>query len=252
MILKRHRKNSKNTNHDTRTNGVVQDLMEAPISPLLADLAGPSPTTREKARNALVAMGHVAVPALIQLLADRKPHVRWEAAKALASIADPISATALAKALDDPDGDVRWVAGEGLIALGREGLQPLLAKLLEPEQPPWVSDGAPPCVPCLGEKKEIDPSPPAPPGRFRPVRAAGLRSFGRLYGALEGAGNGLTTCRLPQVPELHARRTAMIPVRNTPSEIPAPPMEAIGAPSWPIRYRFNTSAPSKQPMLPAI
>jgi HEAT repeat protein len=53
------------------------------------------------------------------------------AAKALVRIADPIATTALVNALDDRDPDARWAAGEGLIALGRQGVQPLLAGLLE-------------------------------------------------------------------------------------------------------------------------
>jgi hypothetical protein len=56
---------------------------------------------------------------------------RWEAAKALSEIADPLAATALVNALEDDDADIRWVASEGLTALGRDGLEPLLAALLE-------------------------------------------------------------------------------------------------------------------------
>ena len=107
------------------------------IPSLVSDLAGDDPVVREKAREALVAIGKPAVPALIQLLAHGKSHVRWEAAKALCGIADPISATALVSALDDPDDDVRWVAAVGLTTLGPEGLQPLLAALLERAQSAW-------------------------------------------------------------------------------------------------------------------
>ena len=80
----------------------------------------PDPAVRRKARKALVAIGKLAVPSLIRLLSHRKPHVRWEAAKALCGIADPLAASALVNALDDRDGDVRWLAAEGLAALGRE------------------------------------------------------------------------------------------------------------------------------------
>ena len=54
------------------------------------------------------------------ILPHRKPHVRWEAAKALCGIADPLAAAALVNAFDDRDGDVRWLAAEGVAALGRE------------------------------------------------------------------------------------------------------------------------------------
>ena len=107
---------------ETRDIVISEELMDARIPPLIENLAGQDPVVREKAREAVLAIGKPAVPLLIQLLAHRGPHVRWEAAKALCSIADPIAATALVNALDDGDSDVRWVAAEGLTALGREGL----------------------------------------------------------------------------------------------------------------------------------
>src|SRR5208337_2482093 len=98
----------------------LADKRDARIPLLVTDLESPGPTVRTKARKALVAIGKLAVPSLIQLLSHRKPHVRWEAAKALCGIADPLAASALVNALDDRDGDVRWLAAEGLAALGRE------------------------------------------------------------------------------------------------------------------------------------
>jgi HEAT repeat protein len=114
-----------------RGSEAIAAKQEPSIPSLVADLVGSDPAARKKARQALVTMGEPAVPSLIQLLSHRKPHVRWEAAKALRDIADPIAASALVNALDDRDGDVRWLAAQGLAALGREGLQPLLAALLE-------------------------------------------------------------------------------------------------------------------------
>ncbi len=101
------------------------------IDSLSADLASRDAVVRIKARETLLAMGTQSVPSLIRLLSHAKPHVRWEAAKVLSGIADPIAASALVNALDDPDSDVRWLAAEGLVALGRDGLEPLLAALLE-------------------------------------------------------------------------------------------------------------------------
>ena len=54
--------------------------------------------------------------------------------QALGGIADPLAASALVNALDDRDGDVRWLAAEGVATLGRDGLQPLLAALLQRAQ----------------------------------------------------------------------------------------------------------------------
>lgn len=44
----------------------------------------------------------------------------------------------------------------------------------------------------------------------------------------------------------------MIPVRNIPSNVPAPPIDATGVPSFPIFLRFNRSAPINVPSVPDI
>jgi len=132
---------------------------------LLGNLASPQPTVRTKARTALVGLGESAVPALIQLLSHRKVHLRWEAAKALCRIADPISASALVKALDDRDSDVRWLAAEGLISLGRAAAPPLLAALLERHELSCLYDGAHHVFSRLSTKHRLGPI-------VRPVLAA--------------------------------------------------------------------------------
>ena len=105
------------------------------------------------------------MPSLIRLLSHRKPHVRWEAAKALCGIADPLAASALVNALDDRDGDVRWLAAEGLAALGRDGLQPLLAALLQRAKSCWFCEGAHHVCHTLVKRKRLGPI-------LRPVLAA--------------------------------------------------------------------------------
>jgi len=142
---------------NTRSNAVSDDGTDARIPPLLVGLAGRDPVVRENAREALVAMGESAVPSLIQLLSHCRRHVRWEAAKALCDIADPIAATALVNALDDTDDDVRWVVAEGLTALGREGLRPLLAALLERAQSSWFRQGAHHVCHTLATKRKLGP-----------------------------------------------------------------------------------------------
>jgi HEAT repeat protein len=94
---------------------------------LIEELESTDPVQREAARHSLVrsATPEVTV-ALVSELLDPRQHVRWEAAKALAGLRDPVSAPALLEALDDNDEDVRWVAAEGLIALGRTGLLAVL------------------------------------------------------------------------------------------------------------------------------
>ena len=49
-----------------------------------------------------------------------------------------------------------------------------------------------------------------------------------------------------------ASRTARIPVRKIPSNVPAPPIEATGAPRLPILSRLRRSAPISVPIEPPI
>ena len=140
-----------------RGSEAVADKQEPRIPSLVADLVGSDPAVRTKARQALVAIGEPAVPSLIQLLSHRKPHVRWEAAKALRDIADPIAASALVNALDDRNGDVRWLAAEAVAALGRDGLQPLLAALLQRAQSCWFCEGAHHVCHTLVKRKKLGP-----------------------------------------------------------------------------------------------
>jgi HEAT repeat protein len=112
------------------------------IGALIADLGVKDGLVRERARQSLVAIGGPAVDPLIEALADRNKHMRWEAAKALGQIADPASAPALVSILEDEVFDVRWLAAEGLIALGREALVPLLQALMEHPDSLWLREGA--------------------------------------------------------------------------------------------------------------
>lgn len=90
---------------------------------LIQELASSDPAQREASRLELVRLGSPDVTvALVGELLDPRQHVRWEAAKALGGLKDPLSASALLEALDDNDEDVRWVAAEGLVALGYKGL----------------------------------------------------------------------------------------------------------------------------------
>jgi len=112
------------------------------VPELVLGLSSHNGVERQSAREHLVSMGGPAVPHLIKCLSDPRRRVRWEAAKALGEIAHPISATALVGALEDKDGDVRWLAAVGLAAIGREGLRPLLAALIEHSDSDWLREGA--------------------------------------------------------------------------------------------------------------
>ena len=170
-----------------RSKAVVEDKREPRIRSLLDSLASRDPVLREQARETLVVVGKPAVPLLIPLLSHRKPHVRWEAAKTLCDIADPIAATALVNILDDSDGDVRWLAAEGLAALGRDGLHPLLAALLDRAQIILVLRGRTPRLSHFGQEEKARHDSSARVGSPRTGRAGDRSAAGCLYCIIETA-----------------------------------------------------------------
>jgi HEAT repeat protein len=112
------------------------------IKSLIVDLSCDDILKCQNARRSLVALGHEAVPSLVESLGSKKHWVRWEAAKALAQIADPSAAQALVDALRDKEFDVRWLAAEGLIKIGHRVLRPLLMALIEHSDSIWLRQGA--------------------------------------------------------------------------------------------------------------
>ena len=116
----------------------MTDASRENVDRLMANLGSKNAVERRDARAALVQIGSAAVSPLLDGLDASQPHVRWEAAKALAEIADPAAAQRLVAALGDKDGDVRWVVGAALIAMGRDAVKPLLIALAQSE----LSDGA--------------------------------------------------------------------------------------------------------------
>jgi HEAT repeat protein len=120
----------------------MTDASNEELNRLVADLGSDSALVRREARSALVAIGADAVPPLLSALDAPKQHVRWEAAKTLAEIADPAAAERLVAALADKDSDVRWVVGAALIALGRATLRPLLSTLTQADLPEDMYQGA--------------------------------------------------------------------------------------------------------------
>ena len=101
------------------------------IQHLILQLRTEDPVIRQSAREQLVARGGAdVVRALVAETVSLDQQTRWEAAKALATIADPVAAPALMHALDDDDRDVQWVAGQGLVAMKGEGLSVVLSGLI--------------------------------------------------------------------------------------------------------------------------
>jgi HEAT repeat protein len=120
----------------------MADASGKSVDQLVADLGSKDAGKRLAARAALVQIGSAAVPALLGALDAHDQHVRWAAGKSLTAIADPSAACKLVDALDDKDTDVRWVAGEALIALGRDAVEPLLARLTQSDPPGGMYQGA--------------------------------------------------------------------------------------------------------------
>jgi hypothetical protein len=111
------------------------------IKSSIANLRSGDGVVRHKAREILTSIGKQAVRQLIPLLKDPNDDVRWEAAKALAEIADPRAASELAATLEDHNFGVRWLAAEGLIALGQDALIPLLEALRKRSDSVWLREG---------------------------------------------------------------------------------------------------------------
>ena len=116
--------------------------VEDTIRPLVHALSGHDPLPPWSARHALEAIGPAASPSLSETLRSPDPGARWEAAKALSTIADPASVPALITALEDEDGSVRWLAAEGLGHIGFPALAPVLHALIEHSGSAWLRDGA--------------------------------------------------------------------------------------------------------------
>ena len=119
-----------------------KDTQEAIINSLITELTCDDVSRCQKARKTLVSIGKPAVVPLVKALADKKEQVRWEAAKSLGQIADPTAITALLEILEDKDFDIRWLAAEGLIAIGKNGLVPLLETLIKRSDSVWFRNGA--------------------------------------------------------------------------------------------------------------
>jgi HEAT repeat protein len=135
----------------------MADASQKNVDQLVADLGSKDAVERRDARGALVQIGSAAVPPLLNALDAPQQHVRWEAAKALAEIADPSAADKLVAALGDKDSDVRWVVGEGLIALGGGAVKPLLTTLTKSDLPDGVYQGAHHVLHDLAKRGDLAP-----------------------------------------------------------------------------------------------
>lgn len=112
------------------------------VDELVQSLSSPDPVVRQTGREKLVRIGAPAVAAVVELLKHPQQHVRWEACKTLEGIPHPAAATPLVEVLADSDKDVCWVAGAALIALKRDGLEPLLVALMDKDRVAGLQPGS--------------------------------------------------------------------------------------------------------------
>lgn len=111
------------------------------VSHLIRALAGDQPLPPREARNALVALGPLARPYLLEATGHANPNLRLGALKVLARTATPECATVLIDALQDRDGGIRYLAAEGLVRAGPKVIPPLLAALMRHSDSAWLHDG---------------------------------------------------------------------------------------------------------------
>ena len=178
-------------------------LASSEIQSQIATLQSSDPVAREVARHALVRIGTFEVTtALVGELLDPRDQVRWEAAKALAELKDPVTAPALLEALDDDHSDVRWVASEGLIALGRPGLLAVLHGLTKKARSvgfcqaahhvlhEFVRNGyeAANISPALTALEQAEPAVAAPPAAYQALMALKVGKVTRGVAAAGKAG----------------------------------------------------------------
>ena len=117
---------------EKENDGKQETEMQLKISGLIAQISdAESGGNIEDARTQLLAIGSPAVPALLEAAHSQKGISRVEIARILSHMRDPATARALVELLTDDDFDVRWEAVEGLSNLGYDGLEPLLAALIQ-------------------------------------------------------------------------------------------------------------------------
>lgn len=119
-----------------------QTITNKDIHALMIDLDDKDIKVRQRARQALVAIGPPAVPQLIDALYDPRDQIRWQSALILGHVGDGAATPALIKTLEDEAIEVRWRAAESLADLGCQALVPLLRVLIQHPESPWLREGA--------------------------------------------------------------------------------------------------------------
>src|SRR5579883_3131687 len=110
------------------------------VQALLNALHGADEQQSSQIFMALVNLGHVAVPALIEASQSNSSWMRWHSIRALGAIRDDRAIPVLTRALGDRDHGVAWMAAKGLAPFGKDCIEPALHLLITTEMTPWLRE----------------------------------------------------------------------------------------------------------------
>ncbi|HEX7735645.1 MAG TPA: HEAT repeat domain-containing protein [Ktedonobacteraceae bacterium] len=138
-----------NAMHDTQTSTRLQATKALgrtgspdAVPALLDVLPGADERMSSQIFMALVGLGHVAVPVLLDYAHSHSSWLRWHSIRALGAIRDPRALPELVNALQDSDHSVAWMAAKGLAPFGRDCVEPVLHMLCTTQMTPWVVETA--------------------------------------------------------------------------------------------------------------
>jgi hypothetical protein len=112
----------------------------AAVPALLSALHGADEEQSSQIFMALVNLGHVAVPALLDSSRSHSSWMRWHCIRALCALRDRRALPALVQALGDSDHSVAWMAAKGLAPFGKDCVEPVLQMLTTAQMTPWLAE----------------------------------------------------------------------------------------------------------------
>lgn len=112
------------------------------VPALLNALHGSDEQQGSQIFQALVTLGHIAVPGLLEASQSRSAWIRWQSIRALGEIHDGRALSRLVYALNDTDRGVAWMAAKSLTAFGGAAIKPVLRLLTMVEMTPWLAETA--------------------------------------------------------------------------------------------------------------
>ncbi len=112
------------------------------VSALLHALPGSDEQQGSQIFLALVNLGHVAVPGLLEASQSSSSWIRWQSIRALGEIHDGRAFTRLVHGLTDVDHGVAWMSAKSLAPFGRECILPVLRLLTTADMTRWLAETA--------------------------------------------------------------------------------------------------------------